>query len=173
MNLLKSKKKSAFTLIEILVVVVILAIIAGATMPAFLGYANNRSLSRTAQLFLSDISLVRNKSLSGAVHTDPAESGNWTMRINCGTANYNLGVTSNLGAFSSVETKTLPNRYTFCTSTSGSIDLIFERLSGNLVVTDGSGRIPFTIVYRRGESGSEKSVPFTVYQNGKVDIQYP
>ena len=165
--------KNSFTLVEILVVVSILAVLAASTMPALVGYASERSVSRVAQLVSSDLALAKNKSLAGAL--DVYNRGDWAIRFQCGSPIYEFGVRQ-VNTFTSLESKRVPANFTFRWGTCGSGQynvLFFERLTGQLIDSAGTPvlRNDFTLFYRHGEGAAQKKSDFTVYQNGKINVQ--
>lgn len=165
--------KNSFTLVEILMVVSILAILSAATMPSLIGYASDRSVSRVAQLVSSDLSLVRNKSLSGAL--DVNNRGDWAIKVNCASPNYDFGVKNGVN-FLSLESKQLPANFTFswgsCLSGQDKV-LYFKRLTGELINGAGTpvNSEAFRLYYRQGIPGAEKSIGFTIYKNGKINVE--
>lgn len=164
--------KKSFTLVEILVVVSILAVLAAATMPSLIGYASERSVSRVAQLVFSDLSLVRNKSLSGALDVD--NRGDWAFRVHCASPNYDFGVKGG-ATFLLLESKQLPSLFTFnwvCAAGQSKV-LYFKRLTGELINGAGTpvNSEAFRLYYRQGIPGAEKSIGFTIYKNGKINVE--
>ena len=165
--------KNSFTLVEILVVVSILAILAASTMPALVGYASERSVSRVAQLVSSDLALARNKSLAGAL--DVYNRGDWAIQFQCGSPTYELGVRE-VNSFISLESKSVRVNFTFRWGSCGSGEynvLFFERLTGQIIDSAGTPvpRNDFTLYYRYDDVAARKKSDFTVYQNGKINVQ--
>jgi prepilin-type N-terminal cleavage/methylation domain-containing protein len=89
-NLLK-----AFTLIELLMVVSILTIVAGITIPSFTGYMKNQTLKNAQDQFKSDLRSVQNLALTGSKYdtsvtynsiTSPAKY--WVLKWNNAGSTY-------------------------------------------------------------------------------------
>ena len=81
---LPNKTIRGFTLVELLVVVGIITIITGATIPAFSVYLKNQNLTQAKSQLKSDLRSVQNRALTG-VHFDQKVNGNdvkfWGFRI--------------------------------------------------------------------------------------------
>ena len=67
MNLPNVKRARAFTLIELMVVVTIIAIVSGASIPAFSKYIRNQNLKQAQEQIKSDFRNVQNKALTGSL----------------------------------------------------------------------------------------------------------
>lgn len=57
--------KKGFTLIEMMIVVGVIAIVSGATMPSFVKYLDIQNLEQVRQDILSDLRSVQNKAMTG------------------------------------------------------------------------------------------------------------
>lgn len=67
MKLPVKKLLPSFTLIELLMVVSIITIIAGATIPSFTGYLKGQTLKNAKEQFKNDLRSIQNKSLTGSL----------------------------------------------------------------------------------------------------------
>jgi prepilin-type N-terminal cleavage/methylation domain-containing protein len=64
-NMLTLKKHNAFTLIELMVVVMILAILTISVIPSFSSYLRNQTLKQAEENLKSDLRSLQNKALTG------------------------------------------------------------------------------------------------------------
>ena len=64
---LPSVKTRAFTLIELMIVVTIITIVSGASIPAFSKYIRKQNLKQSQEQIKSDFRNVQNKALTGAL----------------------------------------------------------------------------------------------------------
>lgn len=166
------RMNKAFTLIEILIVVGILGVISAATIPTFVNYSSERGIDRVAQQIVSDIQLVRNKSLSGA-YTSGTNSDFWVIRFRCNAASYDLGSSnaSDGSLVSGFNTKNLPSGFTFYGGPSGSFctagyaPYAFTRLTGKLANPRSAGAREVQI---RDANGATRTI--TVYENGNIKV---
>jgi len=67
MKLSTKRLPRAFTLIELLMVVSIITILAGATIPSFTGYLKGQTLKNAKEQFKNDLRSIQNKSLTGSL----------------------------------------------------------------------------------------------------------
>jgi prepilin-type N-terminal cleavage/methylation domain-containing protein len=67
MKLPVNKLSHSFTLIELLMVVSIITILAGATIPSFTGYLKGQTLKNAKEQFKNDLRSIQNKSLTGSL----------------------------------------------------------------------------------------------------------
>jgi prepilin-type N-terminal cleavage/methylation domain-containing protein len=102
--ILPSKNLSkAFTLIELLMVVSILTIVAGITIPSFTGYMKNQTLKNAQEQFKSDLRSIQNLALTGSKY-DTNVSGSpakyWVMKwaTNSSSSSYKSYLVSDFGA---------------------------------------------------------------------------
>lgn len=90
-------KRSAFTLIELLLVVTIISIITVGVIPAFSTYIRNQNLKQAQEQLKSDMRSVQNKALTGAL-SDQLIGGSlvrfWAMRFTNGSATYDYFISA-------------------------------------------------------------------------------
>lgn len=86
---LKSARNHGFTLVELLLVITIMLIMAGAMIPSFNGYLKNQSLKQAQERLKSDIRTIQNKALTGALYDQTVDVGpsgrtvtHWGIRFN-------------------------------------------------------------------------------------------
>lgn len=172
------RMNKAFTLIEILIVVGILGVISAATIPTFVNYSSERGIDRVAQQIVSDIQLVRNKSLSGAYESsNGVNSDYWVIRFGCNANTYDMGLSNRIDGFietTSSTQKTLPTGFTFraagspensyCSYENGT-PLVFTRLTGKLANPRSAGAREVQI---RDANGATRTI--TVYENGNIKV---
>src|SRR3990167_6566016 len=80
---------SAFTLIEVLVVVSIMGILTALTIPKFSQFSSTRLLDRNARNLEIDINSLKVKAISGA--SQSSHNARWGIKINCNSSSYELG----------------------------------------------------------------------------------
>lgn len=92
---LKSARNHGFTLVELLLVISIMLIMAGAMIPSFNGYLKNQSLKQAQERLKSDLRTVQNKALTGALYDQTVDVGStgrtvthWGVRFNSGSNRY-------------------------------------------------------------------------------------
>ena len=154
---------SAFTLIEVLVVVGIMGILTALTIPKFSQFSSTRLLDRNARNLEIDINSLKVKAISGA--SQSSHNARWGIKINCNSSSYELGYSlddgsGSYGAGVFVSTKNLSDGITF---SSGCGQFFFERLTGK--IADGSDSK--TIIISKGSD----TRTINVYKNGKIDVQ--
>jgi len=83
MTLPSKNLPKAFTLIELLLVVSIMTIVAGITIPSFTGYMKNQTLKNAQEQFKSDLRSVENLALTGSKYDTAISVGTakyWVMK---------------------------------------------------------------------------------------------
>ncbi len=166
-----NKPFSAFTLIELLIVISIIGVLTATTMPSLLGFTNVKGLEREAVYILSDINLARNKALSNAFddggNSDVTDDSNhWGIRFLCSDPKntYELGYFYGVNSWVAKQTKMFHPDFSFECS-SGDIDLKFERGTGELTNPSDSTLSSIKILYKNSISKYIK-----VYVNGKTEV---
>jgi prepilin-type N-terminal cleavage/methylation domain-containing protein len=84
-----SARERAFTLIELLIVVSIVTIMAGITIPRLTGYTKNQDLKQAQEQVKNDLRTVQNRALSG-VGTSNEELLFWGIDFDKDTDDYSL-----------------------------------------------------------------------------------
>ncbi|NMB70344.1 prepilin-type N-terminal cleavage/methylation domain-containing protein [candidate division WWE3 bacterium] len=94
---LKSAQNYGFTLVELLLVITIMLIMAGAMIPSFNGYLKNQSLKQAQERLKSDLRSVQNKALTGALYDRTVLVGavqqpvtHWGVRFNNNSRRYDF-----------------------------------------------------------------------------------
>jgi prepilin-type N-terminal cleavage/methylation domain-containing protein len=87
----KGGLKPAFTMIELLVVVGIIAVVTGALIPAFSNYLQDQELKQTQEQLKNDLRSIQNRALAGA--SSETEIGGsavnyWGIHFVVGSGNY-------------------------------------------------------------------------------------
>ena len=160
----KYPHKNSFTLIELLIVVSIIALLAGSALPSFYGYANVKNVDREIVYIISDINLARNKALSSAyadVDGSYGVSTAWGIVFSCtGTSDsYQLGYFDSGSQFKSQQTKNFPPDFS-C----GDANITLKFARGTGVLLDGD-QADIPISYNAGAVRIIR-----VYLNGKIEI---
>jgi len=93
MILPSKNQQKAFTLIELLMVVSIMTIVAGITIPSFTGYMKNQTLKNAQEQFKSDLRSIQNMALTGSKYDTNVTGGPakyWVMKwsTNASTTSY-------------------------------------------------------------------------------------
>lgn len=88
---LPARNNSAFTLIELLLVVSIIAIITGSIVPAFSTYMRDQEVAQAVEQVKNDLRSVQNRALTGAM-SESTVSGEkvhfWGVRFDSGSETY-------------------------------------------------------------------------------------
>lgn len=161
--------KNAFTLIEMLIVIVIIGAMSVTSMAYFVKNSSTRNANRVAEYFVGDVVLVRNKALAGSIITQgtPPTPAYWSLRVQCNTSNYSLGYSTNGTDFISNQNKTLETGFKFFSASTCDVNtkfvyLDFKRLYGEL----DSNSATITITNSSGTGGKT----ITIYKNGKISL---
>lgn len=95
--LLIKKKPKGFTLIELMVVVSIIALVSGLTIPVFSNFAQNQNLRQAQQALESDIITAQNRALSGSnqVISPGVNNQYWVVNVPHNSTDYFVYTTSN------------------------------------------------------------------------------
>ena len=90
-------KRSAFTLIELLLVVTIISIITVGVIPAFSTYIRNQNLKQAQEQIKSDLRSTQNKALTGSL-SDQSVSGSpmkfWGIKFTNESSTYNYFISA-------------------------------------------------------------------------------
>jgi|GEM_PF-2641328 len=152
----------AFTLIELLISLSVMAVMSAILIPAFGDFSKKQSLIQVVENFRNDIELMQSKSVSGVGADTPVAPVRWGINCDCAstaTNKYSIGFFSNAGAFNEVS-EVIPDPVVSITCTSN--PLIFALNTGFVGST-----ISYTIT-----SSELPTFPktITVSQGGQVTI---
>jgi len=93
----KTARKNGFTLVELLLVITIMMVMAGAMIPSFSGYLRNQNLKQTQERLKSDLRTAQNKALTGALYDRTVNVGgvqrqvtHWGVRFNNNSRRYDF-----------------------------------------------------------------------------------
>jgi prepilin-type N-terminal cleavage/methylation domain-containing protein len=162
---------SAFTLIELLIVIAVIGILAATSIPVFSSFTTSQRLSQAAKQVKQDLRSAQNRALNGV--KDANDYQVWGMSFN-GSNSYTIFTCSGLDTTTSPCTCTTPpGQTTFATkslATGFTISnglFIFDEISGDicdassLLGAGASGSVDVTL------SGSSRTI--TVYAGGKIE----
>jgi prepilin-type N-terminal cleavage/methylation domain-containing protein len=97
----KPAEHNGFTLVELLLVITIMMVMAGAMIPSFSGYLRNQNLKQTQEKLKSDLRTVQNKALTGALFDRTVLVGaaqqpvtHWGVRFVNGSRRYNYFISA-------------------------------------------------------------------------------
>ncbi len=147
------KSLPAFTFVELLIVVGIIAVLTSIVLPSFGDFAQRRTLQNSADELISDIKIVRNKALAGVrVGNDNVF---WAFDATCGSSEYRLGyaeveLDGTPGTDMFTHTINLGEGVKFDTAGPNCQEdpVYFNRLSGDIYDPSGSmSTIPYMISY--------------------------
>ena len=88
-----AREPKAFTLIELMIVVTIITIVSGASIPAFSKYIRNQNLKQAREQLKSDFRNIQNKALTGAlsdqqIGSPPQKMEFWGISFTANSPNY-------------------------------------------------------------------------------------
>ncbi len=169
-NVLNSFDKNGFTLLELLVVFVIIAIISTVSLAAFVSYNKIQTIKSAAFDVISLLQDAKSRTQSQVKPSIAACNSNtldgYEVRICgltgslCNTQNtYELHVRCG-NLTSKLSTKTLPANVTFDSATTTSTQFIFKVISGGV---DGAGSV--------GITGYNNTLKVTVTQQGAIILE--
>lgn len=123
------KNSRGFSLLEILIIVAIMALLAGAGAPFYRGIVKNVQLESATKIFAADLRQMRSKSMSGEGN---AKWGIRVVNVNEGNQYYELFWTAtNYAGGTIVSTTTLSSGVMFSDPSTGtSKDIVFSKISG-------------------------------------------
>lgn len=156
-----SNKLSAFTLIEVLIVVGIMGILTVAALPSFGDFADRRTFQNNVDIFAENIRSTRSKAIDGVVQS--GRSANWQIAPTAGNNTYTVRpiFTDNQSAgTASTYTLSVPTMTFSCSNCT----IEFERLTGKRVSGTAGSSQDIVINF----NGASKTV--RVYETGKMVI---
>ncbi|PIS23046.1 hypothetical protein COT49_02125 [candidate division WWE3 bacterium CG08_land_8_20_14_0_20_40_13] len=158
--------KTAFTLVELLISLTIIAILMGTLIPTLGNFGKKQSVIQAVENFKSELETVQSKSVSGI--TVSGFFVRWALKMDCsvagGAKSYSLGY-YNGGNFVSSRTETLgANLSIACTAG----DIIFERITGK-VTGLGAGQTRSFVFSSTDITGFSKTA--VLGERGQVTIQ--
>lgn len=160
---------SAFTLIELLIVIAIIGVLSAISIPSFSTFTNNQRLSQAAKQVKNDLRSAQNRALSGVGGMA------WGVNVSAGGTFYKLfkcptTVAYTLTNCSLVAQKNLPSGFEIQNLTAFNNDLVFDVASGELYA-DGvlvtAGAFSFDVGLLDGSA----SRTITVSAGGKIEEQ--
>ena len=83
---------SAFTLIELMISISIIAILTIAAIPSFTGFSKSQALTQAFKTLKSDLRIAQSRSISGATTGTPATAKAWGIHFVDDTAQYQIFV---------------------------------------------------------------------------------
>lgn len=147
-----SNKLSAFTLMEVLIVIGIVIILTAITLPSFSEFSKKREFENEVDSFVDNVRALQNKSLSGAVQE--GEPVRWLFVPNCGTNRYSFGYWDNtIGDYVSLQSYQLADGLTFGAVAAECHNFSFDRITGQIRwFAPGTGTI---VIYNNREGYSK------------------
>lgn len=158
-----SNKLSAFTLIEVLIVVGIMGVLTVAALPSFGDFADRRTFQNNVDIFAENIRSARNKALDGVVVL--GRDVNWQIIPTNNSATYVVKYlfVDSLGGSGTSQTLKLSGSESKFTCTSCTLE--FQRLTGKRI-SGTLGSSQNIVISFNGESKTIK-----VYETGKMVIE--
>lgn len=163
------KRFSAFTLIEVLIVVGIMGIMTVAALPSFGDFADRRTFQNNVDIFAENVRSARNKAISGVAISGKDVS--WKITPINGSNSYEIGyiITSD-SSVGVVSTKTLAGSGSVFECTDDvtpltACKIVFERLTGKRISGTAGESQSIKIKF-----GTDSRI-IKVYETGKMVIQ--
>ncbi|MBU1104607.1 type II secretion system GspH family protein [Patescibacteria group bacterium] len=160
---MSNKKTPAFTLIELLISIAIMAVITAAIIPSFGNFAFRNAVLASAEGLKNNLELLQSKSVAGVAVGTNLVSWGVTLDPLCSTSGgsfYNLGYISPITGWQTQKVVTLPGGVLVtCTGTQ---NISFERITGALI---GGGSYKF---YLSSDTNTFKMV--SVVSAGSITV---
>lgn len=103
--MISAQNQKAFTLVELIVVVSLIAIITGGILPGFNNYLTNQGLRQAQSQIIDDLRTVQNKALNGELATTQLGGNNvqyWGIQFSQTSRSYQQFISVNTGACNTV-----------------------------------------------------------------------
>lgn len=148
-----------FTLLELLIVIALLTIISGLTIPSFTSYIRNQTLRQAEEQVLADMRSVQNKALNGVDYT--STTGYWAIKFPSSSPSQYIYYRSNLPAGS-----TTVQMQTECSGTTPTPNERSQILPGGIRIKNQSDKC----FYFSFENGNASNIGGTT---SPLSIGYP
>lgn len=137
MILLSTKLLRSFTLIELLMVISIITIVAGITIPSFTGYMTNQTIKNAQDQFKNDLRSVENMALTGSKYDTSVTCGAttcparyWVVKWLPSGSSYSTYLLYDIGTAFESTCNSLPGVYTKQFSYTLPVGITFKGTTG-------------------------------------------